>query len=261
MKRLLFLALAFTLAACSAQAQTITYMSGLAPAGTPSMTDTTFWCTNPAGCGPGVNLSQISFANMVSGLRNQISATPPITFNNSAGVIGLSIDSTLSVIGGQLHVASSGLTIPNASLLNGNGSTLGSVALGTNLSLAGSFPNQTLNVSGGGALPTIANGHVLGNATGAPASAQDTALVGTGIVSVTSSAGTTTINGQTTGVSTQITFQLACAGGGCTPVLSCGTYSQGVLSSFNPGACPSGGANLLTGGSNLLFGGSNLMTN
>jgi hypothetical protein len=43
-----------------------------------------------------------------------------------------------------------GVTIPSAALLGGNGSVLGAVSLGTNLSLSGTFPIQTLNAAAGG---------------------------------------------------------------------------------------------------------------
>jgi hypothetical protein len=148
-----------------------------------------------------------------SGTVTSLTAVAPLTGGTvtTTGSFGLNIDSTLSVVGGQLHVISGGggsvinvatgtgltggpivttgtiscvtfsnslvgcvpasgggttnflradgtwaappgggVTIPNAALLNGNGSILGSVALGTNLSLTGSFPSQTLNATGGG---------------------------------------------------------------------------------------------------------------
>jgi hypothetical protein len=47
-------------------------------------------------------------------------------------------------------IGSGGVAIPNSALLSGNGSLLGSVAIGTNLTLSGSYPTQTLNATGGG---------------------------------------------------------------------------------------------------------------
>lgn len=46
--------------------------------------------------------------------------------------------------------ACGGIGIPNSPLVSGNGTSLGNVALGTGLSLTGTFPTQTLNATGGG---------------------------------------------------------------------------------------------------------------
>lgn len=160
MKRLLPLILAAWLAGIGGTwAQQVFYLSGLQPAhggGALSGTDTTFWCDkntgSPPGCGASDPLKQVTLQQIENFVFFGLSGIPPISYGSSMGAIGLNFDSTLSVVGGQLHVVSAGggPTIPNAALLSGNGTSIGGVTLGTGLSITGSFPNQTLNAAGGG---------------------------------------------------------------------------------------------------------------
>lgn len=137
-------------------------------AGPVSSTDTLAICQSPTGCfasDSSVTLRGVSQSQLATYYQSTFAGTAPITF--SGGNIGLTIDSTLQVTAGQLGVvAPSGppITIPSAPLLGGNGNILGSVALGTNLSLTGTFPNQTLDAAGvtGGPFLPLSGGTVTG---------------------------------------------------------------------------------------------------
>lgn len=55
------------------------------------------------------------------------------------------------------------LTPPNGPIASANGTTFGNIVVGTNLTLTGTYPNQTLN---GAAIPTVPNGSIIsGNGT------------------------------------------------------------------------------------------------
>jgi hypothetical protein len=111
MTRLASLALAALLFAGAAAAQSVSsanivYLSGLAPVGIVSDSDTTFWCDNAAGCGPGVDLKRISAPQISNYVFGKINTLSPLSFGG--GAFFLNFDSTLSVVGNQLHVVGGG---------------------------------------------------------------------------------------------------------------------------------------------------------
>jgi hypothetical protein len=80
----------------------LVYLADLAPVPSVSATDTTFWCTNPAGASASVALERVSAAQISTWVLEQLTAVPPLRVGG--GVVSLAIDSTLSVVGGLLHV-------------------------------------------------------------------------------------------------------------------------------------------------------------
>jgi hypothetical protein len=246
--KLRFALLAMLVCGSAAAQQTPVGIGDLPAASFLNPTDMFIVCQSPP-CHAGTQLNSATLSKL------PLSGIPPITYNPTTGAIGLAIDSTLSVVGGQLHVVGGGVTVPNAALLSGNGTTIGGVTLGTNLSFSGSFPNQTLNASGGGttipnAALTSGNGSVLGGVA-----------LGTNL-SLTGSFPTQTLNatGGGSGLSIGITLANACTGASCTPVISCATYTTGSLSNFASGACSGSSGSSLTGGGGSLTGGGGSLT-
>jgi len=130
----------------------IIYLANLAQVGITRDSDTTFWCDTPSGCGPGVDLKRITAPQISSYVLSKIIASPPLSFNGSA--LQLGYDSTLAVIGGQLHVQ------------GGSGTGFPFVLGGTSIN-AGSTNTMISNLTLGS--PTLA-GNVAGspNYTGVP---------------------------------------------------------------------------------------------
>jgi hypothetical protein len=99
------LALVLSLAA---SAQTPTGISEF-PSGTPNSDSNSFVACLQSSCKASdvtVTARNVTFGALSSYILGKLAATPPITFSSNA--IGLAIDSTLSVVGGQLHVVSGG---------------------------------------------------------------------------------------------------------------------------------------------------------
>jgi hypothetical protein len=181
------LALLLLPAAAYAQ-QTPVGIGDLPAASSLSNTDLFLVCQNLP-CSAGTQLKNTTPLN----IKSMMSGTAPITFNASTGAIGLGIDSTLSVVGNQLHVVggggggissitfnspltggtittsgSVGITIPNANLLGGTGSAFTSVAVGSGLNLSGgtltatgttlTLPSASLINSNGTTIGSVALG-------------------------------------------------------------------------------------------------------
>lgn len=151
-------------------------------------TDTMILCQQGVGGCPGnasvVKLNQQPMSGYATYFKNKLSGTPPITYSPSSGAFGLATDSTLTVVGGQLHVAvsGSGPTIPSAALLSGNGTSIGTVGLGTGLSMSGIFPNQTLTATASGGVTPSAYGGTMSGSGGPPYTAYTGTAVPSGFV-------------------------------------------------------------------------------
>lgn len=74
-----------------------------------SDSDSMIICQQGGGGCPGnasvVKLNQQSMSGYATYFRSKLSGVAPITYNSTTGAFGLATDSTLSVVGGQLHVA------------------------------------------------------------------------------------------------------------------------------------------------------------
>lgn len=171
--------------------------------------------------GATTSLDYVGPSTSVNGDCTDLGATPP-----SSGYIGR----VLATIGsaGNASVVFSTLStapiiVPTASLVNGNGTALGSVALGSNLSLSGSFPTQTLNASGGFLEDTITT------ATNPTSSNCGTLYVATTTLTVTMPA-TSTLNTscqigiKASGTSTVVTVAINAADAIGTGTTGVGTY-------------------------------------
>jgi hypothetical protein len=80
----------------------IVYLSQLHPVPVVSGTDTTFWCDYAPGCGPGIDLKRVTAQQIGQYAVGRLGVNPPLAFNGS--VVSLNFDSTLTVVGNQLHV-------------------------------------------------------------------------------------------------------------------------------------------------------------
>ena len=161
MKTIAILFLFFlALAAATAQAQQIVYMSGLAPVGAVTDNDTTFWCGTPSGCGQGVNLNRVAAPLIADYVIGKLSGAPPIALNSN--VFSLRFDSTLSIIGGLLHSNAGGgsVTQINAGtgLTGGTITSSGTIAIGNTGVTAGAYTCPTVTVNQQGQITSIANG-------------------------------------------------------------------------------------------------------
>jgi hypothetical protein len=147
MKFTLSLMAALSMASAVYAQQTPVGIGDLPAASSLSNTDLFIVCQNlPCSAGTQLkNTTPLSIKNMLSG-------TAPITFNATTGAIGLSIDSTLSVVSNQLHVVSGGgggissITF-SSPLTGGTITTSGTVGLGnipvTNLNSGTSASSAT----------------------------------------------------------------------------------------------------------------------
>jgi hypothetical protein len=90
----------------AAQSSSIVYLSQMQPVGAVSGTDTAFWCDTASGCGPGVNLKRITAQQIGNYAIGRLAASTPISFNGVT--VALNYDSTLTVVGNQLHVVGGG---------------------------------------------------------------------------------------------------------------------------------------------------------
>src|SRR5215471_2406908 len=133
-----------------------------------------------------------------AGMKTTISSTPNgsttpvirLTADQDGGVF---LGSTTSMGPGTLNAqglfvngvaVGGGLTVPNANILSGNGSTLGSITVGSGLSLTGTFPTQTLTATGGAGTPGGANTQVQYNNSGAFGGSSGLTLSATAVTSM-----------------------------------------------------------------------------
>jgi hypothetical protein len=173
--------------------------------------------------------------SLPSTITANLTFSGPLTFTGSVG--GTALSAYLAApppIGG---------TTPNA----GSFSSLVDTALaGSGFRCVHADPLGTLGVAatdcgtggGGGAVSSVSGS---GNITATPT---------TGAVVVGS-----------TGFSGGLTVASACTGTSCTPVTSCETYANGIMSSFAAGACSGGGGGApITGGGGGVTGGGGTLT-
>lgn len=89
-------------------------------------------------------------------------------------------------------------------------------------------------------LPTLANGHFLGNATGSPAAAQDTTLASGSGITIGCSAGTCTVSATGSGTVTSIATTAPLSGGTITTSGTLSLTGPSNLTTFTGGTVPMG---------------------
>jgi hypothetical protein len=180
--------------------------------------------------------------SLPSTVTSNLTFSGPITFTGSVG--GTALSTYL------LAPPPIGTTTPNT----GSFSTLVDTGLaGSGFRCVHADPLGTLGITatdcgtGGGG-----GGSVTSLSAGTGITLSPNPIVSTGSIAVTN---------PVAGFSGGITVANACTGTSCTPVISCETYSTGLLSSFAAGACSGGGGGApLTGGGGGLTGGGGTLT-